>query len=66
MEAFFDSLSFILEDELPYIGISDGHGFLASEFQEPFCKAVIIPAGVFGKVFEPQVFLQLEKIFFVH
>ena len=55
-----------MENELPYISVSDGHGILASEFQEPFRKTVIIIACVLGKVFEPQVFLQPEKIFFVH
>ena len=55
-----------MEDELPYIGVGDGHSFFAGEFQEPLCKTVIIIACVLGKVFEPQVILQPEKIFFVH
>ena len=50
-----------MEDEFPYIGVGNGHGFFSSEFQKPFCKAVIVIAYVLGKIFEPQVFLQ-QKI----
>ena len=55
-----------MENESAYVGICDGHGFLAGKIQEPLREAVIAIACVLGKVFEPQVFLQSKKIFFVH
>ena len=64
--SFFQFIILHMENESAYVSISDGHGFLASEFQEPSRKAVIVIACVLGKVFEPQVFLQPEKLFFVH
>ena len=55
-----------VENEFPYVGIGDGHGFLTDKIQEPLCKAIIIITCIFGKIFKPQIITQLKKIFFVH
>lgn len=64
--SLFRLIIFHMEDELPYIGVGNGHGFFSSEFQKPLRKAVIAIACVLGKAFDPQFFLPPEKIFFVH
>ena len=55
-----------MENEPPYIGVGDGHGFFSSEFQESFRKAVIVITCVAGEIIKTQVFQQSEKISFVY